>query len=175
MLTLQMTGVKRPSLWREGTAYAILRDDTKIGRIDISGRPKRDGEAQIEIREQVYEGRIQITGKAQWTYVPSRWVMQSEGRDLHVAIWESGKTWVTEAEQGIEALRLRRSALSGVMSIEREANQAALGELKWLRARLLPKAVPQGVALATGLDLPETFEVFLLWLVVQDNYRNTDG
>ena len=175
MLTLQMTAVKRRSLWREGTAYAILRDDTKIGRIDISGRPQRDGEAQIEIGELVYQGRIQVTGKAHWTYVPSRWAMQSQGRDLHVAIWESGKTWVTEAEEGIEALRLRRAALTGVMSIEREADQTALGELKWLRARLLPKAVPQGVALETGLNLPETFHVFLLWLVVQDNYRNTDG
>jgi hypothetical protein len=60
------------------------------------------------------------------------------------------------------------------MAIERPADQTQLGEIKWLKASLIPRAVGRRVGLGTSLELPETFEVFLTWIVVQDDYRNSD-
>jgi hypothetical protein len=89
-----------------------MRDETEIGRIESIARPKENADAQIEIRGRPFEGRSHVTGKSHWNCRESRWVLHSEGRELHGAIWESGKTWLTEAEERVEQLRLRRSTLA---------------------------------------------------------------
>src|ERR1700722_1354618 len=172
MLTLQPTAVPRSSFWSRDAAYKIERDETEIGRIDLFARSKENADAHIRIQGQTFEGHILITGRSRWAHVPSRWIMRLEGLDMHGAVWESGKTWVTEAEEGSERLRLRRSTFGGSIAIGREPAQTRLGEIKWLRARLLPKAIPRRLELETSLALPETLEVFLLWIVVADDFRN---
>ena len=174
MLTLQSTAVPRSSFWARDAAYTIAHDETVIGRIDLFASPRDNGDAHIQIQGQSFEGHILVTGRSRWAHVPSRWIMRLEGRELHGAVWENGKTWVTEAGEGSERLRLRRSAFGGSTAIEREHDQAQLGEIKWLKARLLPKPIPRRVGLETSLELPETFEVFLLWIVVEDDFRNAD-
>ncbi len=174
MLTFRATEVKHPSFWQGGIAYAICHDDEPIGRVDIPGKSLTDGETRIELRGRAYGSRVQITGKAHWTYVPSRWAMRSDGRDLHAALWESGKTWLTEPDDATQPLRLRRSTFGGLFALERAADRTVLGEIRWLKPRLLPTPIPRGVGLETGLILPETLAVFLLWLVVQDDCSNAD-
>jgi hypothetical protein len=172
MLILQPTATKRSAIWRPGAAYAILRDDDQIGRIDISGVPKRDGEAQITLREQVFDCRIHITGRAGWTYVPSRWVMSSGGVALHAATWESGKTFLTEAETEQQPLWLRREAF-GTFAVELASDHTRVGEITRVKPRLLPKRVATRIALETRVALAETFEVMLLWVFVQNDYQSS--
>lgn len=174
MLTLQPAAVPRSSFWSRDAAYRIVRDETEIGRIDLFARPREGAEAHIHIQERAFGGHILITGRPRLAHVPSRWVMQLAGQDLHGAVWESGKTWVTEAEEGSERLRLRKSTFGGSIAIEREHDRTQLGEIKWLRGRLVPKPIPRRLELATSLGLPETLEVFLLWVVVADDFRSTD-
>ena len=141
-----------------------MRDDAEIGRIDISGSPKRDGEARIFLREHSFECRIHITGKAPWTYVPSRWVMYSGVTALHGATWESGKTFLTEDEAGQEPVRLRRDNFSGSCAVERASDQRRIGEIRYVSARLLPKPVGLRIVSDINLALQETFEALLLYL-----------
>jgi hypothetical protein len=169
-LTLAPAAPKGPWYWRPGAAFAIMHNEAQIGRIDIHGNPKRDGEAQISLREQVFDCRIHITGKAHWTWVPARWVMYSDGNVLHGAISESGKTFLTNNEPGQQPLRLRREASTFV--IERASDQSRVGAIRRMRARLVPKASGLRIVLETSIDLPETLEVLLLWLVVQDDYQS---
>jgi hypothetical protein len=172
MLTLQPAAVPRSSFWSRDAAYKITRDETEIGRIDLFASPRENADAHIHIQGRAFEAHILITGRSRWAHVPSHWVMRLEGQDLHSAVWESGKTWVTEAEEGSERLRLRRSTFGGSIAIEREHDQTRLGEIKWLRARLVPKPIPRRLELETSLALPETLEVFLMWIVVADDFRN---
>lgn len=174
MLTLQPTAVPRSSFWSRDAAYTIARDATVIGRIDLFARPRENADAHIHIQGRAFDGHVLITGRPRLAHVPSRWIMRLEGRDLHGAVWESGKTWVTEPEEDRERLRLRRSTFGGSTAIEREHDQTLLGEIKWLRARLVPKAIPRHVELATSAGLPETLEVFLLWIVVEHDFRGAD-
>ena len=171
MLTLAPATAKGPWYWRPGAAFAVMHNEAQIGRIDIHGNPNRDGEAQISLREQVFDCRIHITGKAHWTWVPARWVMYSGGNVLHGAASESGKTFLTDNEIGQQPLRLRRQG--AIIAIERASDQGRVGEIKWLRGRLAPQRGGPRIVLQTSVALAETFAVLLLWIVVQDEYRST--
>jgi hypothetical protein len=173
MLILESTAVKRSAFWAPAAAFAIVRADAEIGRVDLTASPKNGADARISLREHSFECRIHITGKAHWTYVPSRWVMYSADAALHGATWESGRTFLIDDEEGLEPLRLRRDNVSGSFAVERAPDRARVGEIRWVKRRLLPKPMPLRVVLDTRLDLPETFEVLLLWIVVQDDLRNS--
>jgi hypothetical protein len=170
MLFLAATADKGSSFWLPGRAYAIMRDAAQIGRIDINGNPQRDGEARITLREQVFDCRIHRTGKQRWTFVPARWVMYSDGNVRHCAIAESRKTFLIENETGQQPLRLRREG--SVQVIERVSDQTRIGAVNSSRARLIPKPVGPRFVLETIVELPETLEVMLLWVVVQDIYQS---
>jgi hypothetical protein len=171
-LILEPTTVKRPSFWRPGVAFAIMRDDAAIGRVDISGR--RDGEAQITLRERVFDCRMLITGRAHWNYVTSRWVMSSGGIVVHGATWESSKTFLTENEPELQRLWLRRDTFTS-FAVVRASDEARVGEIRWEKRPPPAKPFPRRVVLDASLELPETFEVLLLWIVVQDDYRSNSG
>ena len=111
------SAAKRGSIWRPGAAYAIVRDDAEIGRIDVNGTPERDGAGRISLREHSFECRIHRTGKKRWTYVPARWVMYSGDTALHGATCESNTSFLTEDEAGQEPIRLRRH-FSGPSTLE---------------------------------------------------------
>jgi hypothetical protein len=149
-------------------------DEADIGRIDISGSPKRDGEARITLREQVFGCRIHITGNAGWRHVPSRWVMYSGEIAVHAATWESGKAFLIEREADQEAVWLRREKYGGSFAVERASDQQRIGEIKWVKPRLLPKPTPRRIVSDIRVDVRETFEVMLLWILVQDDYRSSD-
>jgi hypothetical protein len=170
MLILHPAAAKRGSIWRPGAAYAIVRDDAEIGRIDINGAPERDGEAQVSLREHSFECRVHITGKKRWTYVPSRWAMSSGDTMLHGATRESRTSFLTEDEAGQEPIRLRRDNFSASGTVERASDRLRVGEIRHVSARLLPKPVGLRIVSDIRLDLAETFEVLLLWIHVQDLY-----
>jgi hypothetical protein len=169
-LTLAPAAAKGPWYWRPGAAFAIMHNEAQIGRIDIHGNPQRDGEAQISLREQVFDCRIHITGQAHWNWVPARWVMYSGSQVLHGAIPESGKTFFIDNEPGQQPLRLRREASTFV--VERASDQTRVGAIRRTRGRLVPKPAGPRIVLETSIDLPESLEVMLLWVVVQDEYQS---
>ena len=173
MLVLLPAKPEKPSsFWRPGAAYAIHRADAEIGRIDLSGTPKRDGDGRIRLGERTFDCCVQVTGRARLAHVPSRWVMYEGDAALHAAVWESGQTFLVE---GPDALRLRRRGLGGaVVAIERASDPAAIGEIRRVRGRLLPKPTAPRIELETSIELPETLAVFLLWIVVQDEFRSGD-
>jgi hypothetical protein len=115
---------------------------------------------------------IHITGKAHWTCVPSRWAMYSADAALHVATWESARTFLIDDEKGLEPLRFRRETFGGSFAVERAADRARVGQIRWVKRRLPPKLTPFRAVLDTSLDLTETFEV-LLRIVVQDALRSS--
>ena len=174
LMILHPAAAKRGSIWRPGAAYTIVRDDAEIGRIDVNGTPERDGAGRISLREHSFECRIHRTGKKRWTYVPARWVMYSGDTALHGATCESNTSFLTEDEASQEPIRLRRH-FSGPSTLERASDQRRVGEIREVRARLLPK--PRALRIVSDItsDLAETFELLLLWIYVQDLYDRDTG
>ena len=170
MLVLFPAKPERSSIWAPDAAFAIRRGDAEIGRIDLSGSPKRYGEDSIRLGERRFECRIHITGRKRWTYIPSRWLMYAGDVALHAAVCESGKTFLTE---GPDPLRLRRRTFGRSFAIERASDPAQLGEIRWLRARLVPKPEPLRIVLDTSIEFPESLEVFLLWIAAQHEFRSS--
>ena len=99
--------------------------------------------------------------------------MYSGDTALHGATWESARRFLTDQDEVREPLRLRRENFGGSFAIERAFDQTPVGMIRWERRRLLPKPAPLRIVLDTSLELPETFEVLLLWIVVQDDLRNS--
>jgi hypothetical protein len=89
-------------------------------------------------------------------------------------MWESGKTWRTVAEPGLEAMLVRRISFSPAIAIERVTNNERLAELRWFRGQIIPKRVARRIVVESTIALPETFQLFLLWIVLMDNYRTGD-
>jgi hypothetical protein len=96
--------------------------------------------------------------------------MYSWDTALHGATRESGTSFSTEDEAGQEPIRLRRSKFGGSCTVERASDQRRVGEIRHVRARLLPKPAGLRIVSDISLDLAETFEVLLLWIHVQDLY-----
>ena len=163
LMILHPAAVARGSVWRPGAAYTIVRGDAEIGRIDVNGAPERDGAGRIALREQSFECRIHRTGRKRWTHVPARWVMYSGDTALHGATCESNTSFLTEDEADQKPMRLRRH-FSGPSTLERAADQQRVGEIREVRARLLPK--PRALRIVSDItaDLAETFELLLLWI-----------
>lgn len=174
MLVLEPTAPKRSSIWMRSVAYTMLRDAAAIGRIELSVSFSEGLEARITLREQPFAGRIHVTGKARWTYVPARWVMYSRDTAVHGATCESGKLFRTEAEKGMASFRLRRERPSDLYAVERASDASWVGEIRWVRRRVMLTSTPHQIVLDTSIDLPETFEVLLLWIAVQDDFKNLD-
>ena len=168
MLIFESTAVKRSAFWAPAAAFTIVRSDDEIGRVDLTATPK-GGEARISLRGHSFECRTHITGKAHWNYVPSRWVMYSADATLHGATCEGARTFLIDGEEGLEPLRLR---LGDSTAIERAVDRARVGEIRGIKRLLLPKFRPPRVVLDASLDLPETFEVLLLWIVFQNDLRS---
>lgn len=78
-------------------------------------------------------------------------------------------TWGTP-----DFVKPRRRAEGAAFAIERAPQPEPIGEIRWVRARLLPKPAPRRIGLETRIELPETLAVFLLWIAVQYDFRNAD-
>lgn len=170
MLVLLPATPERRSFWRPSAAFAIRRADAEIGRIELSGAPARDGDGSIQLRDRHFECRIHFTGRARLAYVPSQWVMSEAAVALHAAVWESGRTFLIE---GQDQLRLRRRAFGGAFAIERAPEPEQIGEIRWVRGRLVPKPESPRIEIETSIELPESLEVFLLWIAAQDEFRSS--
>jgi hypothetical protein len=164
MLVLQPTAPRRSSFWIPSAAFTILRGDDAIGRIELNGRPKRDGQAQIELRDDRFECRIHRTGWAR-PDGPFRWVMYQGDAESHSAVCKSVRSFLIE---GPDELRLRRGAFRTTFVLERGANAEKLGEIDRMPDRLVR------LTLTTAFDLPERLAVFLLWLYAQDDFNSRD-
>jgi len=161
---------ERSSFWAPGAAFSIRRADVEIGRIDLSGRPKRDGDGKIRLGDRDFDCRIHVTGRARLAYVPSRWLMSEGDVALHAAVWEGNRKFLVE---GPDPLRLVGRGFVTTFAIERAAEAQPIGEIRWVRGRLLPKPSAQRIELETRIELPETLQVFLLWIAAQDEFRSS--
>ena len=164
MLVLQPTAPRRSSFWVPSAAFTILRVDAAIGRIDLNGRPKRDGQAQIELSDDCFECRIHRTGWAR-PDGPYRWVMYARDAELHSAVCKSALLFLID---GPEGLRLTRGSFRTALVIERVSDGARLGEIDRVPNQL------NRITVTTTLKLAERFEVFFLWLYAQDAFNSQD-
>ena len=174
MLILESTAAIRSSFWAPGAAFVVLRDDAALGRIDIGGQPNTDEAARIWLREQSFECRILKTARARWTFAPSRWVMSSGETAMYGATWENRKTFLIDGDKEQEPLRLREeSGLS--IAVERASNQERVGGIVWRKRQLRPKLMPIRIVLEMSVELPETLEIFLLWIAGQKDFQTNSG
>jgi len=93
---------------------------------------------------------------------------------MYGATWENSKTFLIDGQNELEPLRLRKES-GGSFAVERASDQVRVGEIKWRKRELLPKLVPIRIVLEMSVDLPETFEVFLLWIAGRNNFRTNAG
>jgi hypothetical protein len=164
MLVLQPTAPRRSSFWVPSAAFTILRGDAAIGRIELNGRPKRDGQAQIELGDDCFACRIHRTGWAS-PDGPYRWVMYEGDAERHAAVCKSARLFLID---GPEGLRLTRGGFRTALVIERGSDGARVGEIDRVPDQL------DRIAVTTTLKLSERFEVFFLWLYAQDAFNSQD-
>ncbi len=79
-------------------------------------------------------------------------------------------TFLADNVPGLGSLRLRREGLlrSGY-AIDRMPEERRMGEVRFLRGRLIPRPRAPQYQFATEM-LPVTFEIFLAWIVVQNGF-----
>ncbi len=92
----------------------------------------------------------------------------------HAATLESGKTFLTEDEEGQEPIWLRGERYGGPFAVERASGRRRVGEIRWVKPRPPPKPAPRRIVSDMNIDPSETFEVSLFCLDVRDDYRTSD-
>jgi hypothetical protein len=170
MLTIKRSGADRSTFLDRWEAYALVRDDAEFGRIDICAPGSRPNEGLVTVQGGSYECRIHPVGKPRLTFVPERWVMYTGETELHEARREDSLTFLADNVPGLGSLRLRREGLlrSGY-AIDRMPEERRIGEARFLRGRVIPRARAPQYQLETEM-LPMTFEIFLAWIVVQNGF-----
>ena len=168
MLIIKRLGADRSTFLDRWEAYALLRDDAEFGRIEICAPGSRPG--VVTVQGDRYECRIHPTGKPRLTFVPERWVMYAGETELHEARREDSLTFLADNVPSLGSLRLRREGLlrSGY-AIDRMPEERRIGEVRFLRGRVIPRARAPQYQLETEM-LPMTFEIFLAWIVVQNGF-----
>jgi hypothetical protein len=165
MLIMKRSGADRSTFLDHWETYVLVRDDDEIGRIEIHAN---EGFAFVQGSE--FQCRIHLAAKPRLAFVPARWVMYLGEKELHAARCEGAGKFLVDEAPGLGLLRLRRYGLLSVagFSIDRMPDEKRIGEVKFLRGRLLPRPRAPQYQLETEQDLPVTFEIFLAWIVVQD-------
>jgi hypothetical protein len=165
MLIMKRSGADRSTFLDHWETYVLLRDDAEIGRIEINA----DG-GHVTVEGGQFQCRIHPAARPPLAYVPARWVMYTGERELHVARPEGARTFLVDEAPGLGLLRLRREGLLSVagFAIDRMPDERRIGEVRFLRGRLLPRPRAPQYQFETEQDLPVTFEIFLAWIVVQD-------
>jgi hypothetical protein len=79
MLVLVPAAPEQSSFWAPGAAFAIRRADAEIGRINLSGSPKRDGDARIRLGDRGFDCRIHENASASSRRPACGWIILSNG------------------------------------------------------------------------------------------------
>jgi len=166
MLTIKW-GPDRSTFLESRRIYVLLRDDTEIGRIEVCPPGRHPIQGHVTVQGSQFQCRIQ----------PARWVMSAGDSELHVARCEGNRIFQVDEVPGLGLLRLRpEGLLSGAeFVIDRMPDERRIGDVRYRRARILPRPrVPQ-YQLATTQDLPVTLEIFLAWIVAQCDLDKHSG
>jgi hypothetical protein len=170
MLTIRQLGTDRSTFLDRWEAHALLRDDVEFGRMEICAPGMHPNTGLVTIQDDHYECRIHFTAKRGLRFVPGRWVMYAGETELHAARHEEFGTFLIDNVPGSGSLRLRRNGLLRTgLTIDRMPDEKRIGDVRFLRGRILPRRAPQYLLEVQGL--PVTLEIFLAWIVVQNGYE----
>jgi hypothetical protein len=163
MLIMKRSGADRSTFLDHWETYVLLRDDAEIGRIEI-----HTNEGHVTVQGSQFHCRIHPTARQRLTFIPARWVMYMAETELHAARPEGPRTFLVDEVPGLGLLRLRpEGLLRAGYAIDRMPDERRIGEVRFLRGRLLPRPRAPQYQLETEQELPVTFEIFLAWIVVQ--------
>jgi hypothetical protein len=167
MLMIRRSGADRSTFLDTWETHVLLRDDAEIGRIEICAPGRHEIQGHVSVQESKFQCRIHATGKPRLWFVPARWVMYDGDTELHSARPEGARTFLVDGPPGLNLLRLHRERLLGAgFAIDQMPDERRIGQVAFLRGRLIPPRAPQ-YRLETTQALPATFEIFLAWIVVQ--------
>jgi hypothetical protein len=168
MLVIKRSGADRSTFLDKWETHVLLRDDAEIGRIEICAPGRHAIQGHVAVEERQFQCRVHLTGSPRLAHVPARWVMYDGDKELHSARVEGVRTFRVDGPPGLEWLRLRREGLLGLgFAIDRMPDERRIGQVAFVRARLIPRPRAQQYHLETTEALPATFEIFLAWIVVQ--------
>ena len=159
MLIIKRSGADRSTFLDRWETHLLLRDDSEIGRIEICAPGRHDIQGHVTVEGSQLQCRV---------HPAARWVMYSGESELHAARREGVRTFLVEGPPGLGLLRLRREGFLGYgFALDRMADESRIGDVRYLRGRLLPKPRAPQYQLETTQALPATFEIFLAWIVMQ--------
>ena len=163
MLIMKRSGAHRSTFLDTWETHVLLRDDAEIGRIEI-----HVNEGHVTVQGSQFHCRIHPTARQRLTFIPARWAMYAGETELHAARPEGARTFLVDEVPGLGLLRLRpEGLLRAGYAIDRMPDERRIGEVRFLRGRLLPRPRAPQYQLETEKELPMTFEIFLAWIVVQ--------
>jgi hypothetical protein len=163
MLIMKRSGADRSTFLDHWETYVLLRDDAEIGRIEIHAN-----EGHVTVKGGQFNCRIHPAARQRLTFIPARWVIYTGETELHTARPEGARTFLVDEVPGLGLLRLRREGLLGAgYVIDRMPDERRIGEVRFLRGRLLPRPRAPQYQLETEQELLATLEIFLAWIVVQ--------
>jgi hypothetical protein len=168
MLIIKRSGADRSTFLDRWETHVLLRDDSEIGRIEVCAPGRHAVQGQVTVEGSQYQCRIHQTAKPRLTFVPARWVMYSGETELHAATPEGARTFRIDDVPGLGLLRLRREGVVHTgFAIDRMPDERRIGDIRFLRGRLVPRPRAPQYQLETTQYLPVTLEIFLAWIVVQ--------
>ena len=162
MLIMKRSGQDRTTFLDTWETYVLVRGEDEIGRIEVHAN-----EGFVTVQGNQFQCRIHPTARQRLAFIPARWVMYTGERELHAARCEGFRTFLVDGPPSLGLLRLRREGLLGMrIGIDRMPDERRIGQGRYLNGRLFSRLrVPQ-YHLETEQHLPETFELFLAWIVV---------
>jgi hypothetical protein len=168
MLVMRRSGADRSTFLDTWETHVLLRDDAEIGRIEICAPGRHPIQGHVTVQGSQFQCRIHATAKPRLAFVPARWVMYDGDSELHSARPEGARTFLVDEAPGLGLLRLRREGVLGHgFAIDRMPDEERIGQVTFLRGRLVPRPRAPQYQLETTRALPDTFEIFLAWIVVQ--------
>jgi hypothetical protein len=168
MLIIKRSGADRSTFLERWETHILARDDSEIGRIEICAPGRHPNQGLVTVQGRQLQCRVHQTGPSKLTFVPARWVMYSEESELYAAQPDGLRTFLIDEVPGLGLLRLRREGLwAGRIFVDRLPDEGRVAEMRFLRGRLLPRPRMPQYHLKSTSELPEIFEYFLAWIVVQ--------
>ena len=164
MLVIKRSGADRSTFLDRWETHVVVRNDAEVGRIEIAAPGSHTIDGHVTFQGKQFQCRIHPGARPH----PARWIMSMGDTELHVATQEDSRTFLIDGVPGLGLLRLRREGIVGAgYGLVRVPDERRIGEVRFLRGRLIPKPRAPQYELEATQSLPETLEIFLAWIVVQ--------
>ena len=147
------------------THQVVVRNDAEVSSIEIAAPGSHTIDGHVTFQGKQFQCRIHPGARPH----PARWIMSMGDTELHVATQEEFQDVPDRrSSRELGLLRLRREGIVGAgYGLVRVPDERRIGEVRFLRGRLIPKPRAPQYELEATQSLPETLEIFLAWIVVQ--------